>query len=938
MITYSSLYTLIRNEILKTVSFPTGKELGSVALSKTQVTGNVNNAPSKLVVDTSTIIDSVMNLLGHVIPPQIRSGLSVIATDPPTDQIIIEAGEGSVGGQVFSLNLDSTFTIPFDTTTYIWYINIGEVGVNISKTPMSDKLTIAKVIVPKPGQTAYIRDKREIENNSWDAYIVNLHALTLHVDKNGKLEEDSIDILRDSIGDILADNLRGEIKLDEDLTISNTQNTLALNSNSLKIYDDDTNLLSKFNGKGIYFYNTSGIELAKFATDGARIGNMVLDIDSISSADFVTGSTGFKIQDTGEAEFNDVTVRGTIYATVGEIAGWDIQSTYLEKNNAKLSSEGYLQLGSGSNIVRLDSVNSSYRLWVGSTDPDTAPFSVSETGQISMTSGTASGWTLTSSEFYTGSGSEYVSMSSGGVPFWAGSENYSDAPFSVTNAGLVTCSSIQLSGLRDGSSIDGTYFVASSISADKLSVDELSSISASLGTVTAGTVTAATVQTSANPAVSRVRMDGDGLMGYDAALGQTFKIPTDGTAPVFASGQIQNATIIETTIVSNDFKTSSELPYIKLDDSGLSYQETAGGALYGAGAQYGDGTLYGAGVAFYIDNSAKPVLSVEKERTLSDIRYYNRGSGSSGASVIGDTEVVSAALYLCTTAGTPGTFKQLAFDDDIPTDIATRALDNLASTAVNDHIIPDSDNDTDLGSATYHWNDLYIKGNLDNGTNTVTVANVKSAYDHVSANGTSHSYIDQTIVSGATPTFGVTNFTGTLNAFISTPSSAPSSDYEVANKKYVDDNTSLLIQHEYLSTNATTSGTTNIPYNDNIPQKTQGVEFMTLAITPTSATNLLEISVMWYGSITSVGAIIGALFQDDTSNALAAGMITQLQANNIMPLSLKYTMVAGTTSETTFKVRVGGNAGNIRMNGVYAVSRAFGGAMYSSIIIKEIQV
>jgi len=48
----------------------------------------------------------------------------------------------------------------------------------------------------------------------------------------------------------------------------------------------------------------------------------------IESEDFVAGTSGFQING-GVAEFNDVTIRGTIYATLGVIGGWTIGATSL---------------------------------------------------------------------------------------------------------------------------------------------------------------------------------------------------------------------------------------------------------------------------------------------------------------------------------------------------------------------------------------------------------------------------------------------------------------------------------------------------------------------------------------------------------------------------------------------------------------------------------
>lgn len=42
------------------------------------------------------------------------------------------------------------------------------------------------------------------------------------------------------------------------------------------------------------------------------------------SPDFVTGSAGWRFAQDGSLEANDITARGTVYATAGEIGGWSI--------------------------------------------------------------------------------------------------------------------------------------------------------------------------------------------------------------------------------------------------------------------------------------------------------------------------------------------------------------------------------------------------------------------------------------------------------------------------------------------------------------------------------------------------------------------------------------------------------------------------------------
>lgn len=145
-----------------------------------------------------------------------------------------------------------------------------------------------------------------------------------------------------------------------------------------------------------------------------------------------------------------------------------------------------------------------------------------------------------------------------------------------------------------------------------------------------------------------------------------------------------------------------------------------------------------------------------------------------------------------------------------------------------------------------------------------------------------------------------------------------------------------VVQSAYTQTGALASGSTTVPQDDTIPQNTEGVEFMTLSITPKSATNLLRIRAVGNFSY-STGAVCNmALFQDSTANALAS-TLASIVASNGENMSLIHTMVAGTTSSTTFKIRAGcGTAGTITFNGIGG-GRYYGGTMASSIVIDEIQ-
>ena len=63
-----------------------------------------------------------------------------------------------------------------------------------------------------------------------------------------------------------------------------------------------------------------------------------------------------------------------------------------------------------------------------------------------------------------------------------------------------------------------------------------------------------------------------------------------------------------------------------------------------------------------------------------------------------------------------------------------------------------------------------------------------------------------------------------------------------------------------------------IPNDDTIPQKTEGDEVMTLAITPTSATNKLKIEIVAFFAHSN-SETCAALFQDATANSLACSLV-----------------------------------------------------------------
>ena len=205
--------------------------------------------------------------------------------------------------------------------------------------------------------------------------------------------------------------------------------------------------------------------------------------------------------------------------------------------------------------------------------------------------------------------------------------------------------------------------------------------------------------------------------------------------------------------------------------------------------------------------------------------------------------------------------------------------------------------------------------------NSPTITNATLSADTVTGYTTSNTGT----VYGIPVTTGVINTAGTINGASLVAST-------VDNTKVA---TGFVVQAVNTLSNAVATGTTLIPIDDTIPQITEGDQYMTLAITPKSATNILVIQVTVYMSNSAANDLIVALFQDSTANALAAASTYQGAATGRITIPLTYTMTAGTTSSTTFRIRAGGSAaGTTTFNG-FSSARVFGAITKSSIVITE---
>lgn len=146
-----------------------------------------------------------------------------------------------------------------------------------------------------------------------------------------------------------------------------------------------------------------------------------------------------------------------------------------------------------------------------------------------------------------------------------------------------------------------------------------------------------------------------------------------------------------------------------------------------------------------------------------------------------------------------------------------------------------------------------------------------------------------------------------------------------------------IVQVVNTQTGAVQSQTGTIPV-DNLgpPQNTEGFEVMSLAITPTSSTNKLKIDVVAFLESSAISTSVAALFKDLDSDATACGYEYSGESAGVY-VNFTHYMTAGTTSEITFKVRVGSNGGQTTFNGHNSGTALMSETLASSITITEIK-
>jgi len=257
----------------------------------------------------------------------------------------------------------------------------------------------------------------------------------------------------------------------------------------------------------------------------------------------------------------------------------------------------------------------------------------------------------------------------------------------------------------------------------------------------------------------------------------------------------------------------------------------------------------------------------------------------------------------------------------------------------------------DANTITIQKGSAYINGEFRSLTAALDVAGTTTAVGSDSTSGLDTGSLAASTtyyVYGVADESGVTPLTGVLSTSTSNPTGM--TNYRRLGEANTDASTSFISsdtssisylgkirQRKKFQTGAVATGTTLIDLDDGLPGITEGDQYMTLVLTPTSATSILKISVTVFGEHTGGAGWHSCLFKDTTTAALACGTNEVGSSGAMEDLSYTHYAVPASTAAITYRVRAGGTngvAGTFTFNGQTG-GRIFGGLMASSIEIEE---
>jgi hypothetical protein len=130
----------------------------------------------------------------------------------------------------------------------------------------------------------------------------------------------------------------------------------------------------------------------------------------------------------------------------------------------------------------------------------------------------------------------------------------------------------------------------------------------------------------------------------------------------------------------------------------------------------------------------------------------------------------------------------------------------------------------------------------------------------------------------------------------------------------------------------TCSGT--IPYDNSIPDISEGTQILSGSFTPASASSVLEIEALCFASLSAAQNAAIALFKDTDASAIAAAW-HRYDSGNMQAILLRHRMASWGTTPSTLQIRGGGASGTLYVNGNASGTRLGGGVLLAYLRVVE---
>lgn len=128
---------------------------------------------------------------------------------------------------------------------------------------------------------------------------------------------------------------------------------------------------------------------------------------------------------------------------------------------------------------------------------------------------------------------------------------------------------------------------------------------------------------------------------------------------------------------------------------------------------------------------------------------------------------------------------------------------------------------------------------------------------------------------------------------------------------------------------------TTIPFDDTIPQNTEGTEIINSTYTMIDSSNKIRVRFVCAGAHSTGMAVVAALFRDSVADALSSAAVTGT-AGGFSNLEVPPVEITPAAASIDLKIRMGVSAGTYYLNG-NASNRLFGGVQKAVMVIEEIR-